>query len=644
MRATFLVVFIVISSSLFAEKWALCVGIDRYPQMANMPNLTHSKNDVRHTITTLESCGFASEKVVSLVNHNANIGNIHRAFRDFLSQATTEDLVVIYFVGHSFYKNDRVHWLLNNSSLDEIERTALSHQQLGFLIQKYLTAKNIFICSDARYHKSSFGKPQRQIHDYVNNRNICFLQSSSYREQSHARNGRSIFNYFFEIAMRGKPYLHRNADHNNDQKITISELSNFLVWSLSFCGYSQHPVVKGRNFYTINTVPKTAAKSTNQNRKGWFGENMPEGMEKAPQRGFYHWQTDKSLMVFIPQGKTTTGTSRKKLQELRKELPALREELQLYASLLQDEESLKTILANTLQETNISILKVNNRMNAISQQIKGFEETPDVDEPQLPVDIAMQQHIKEHIYYKTSQSILRKCYRDLQVARKKLREIEQDIGYLQQLEKLKPYAVFLTNTHNIKSYYIDVYEVTNQQYLHFCDETSRPYPPNPWWQENYLLDLGKHPVVNVSWKDAVAYSLWSKKSLPTNVQWEKAARGPQKFNFPWGNELPYLKIVNASVPPKPNNFNQQYPLFYPQVVDSFAAGRSFYQCHHMAGNVWEWCINTPVGRFRANHEYRIMKGGSFNSSDVMITTWFSQPVHVDSRRSDLGFRCVVEIE
>lgn len=633
-----------IFNSLLAEKWALCIGIDRYPHLTNMPNLTHSKNDVHHTITTLESCGFSGDKVVSLVNHNANIANIHRAFRDLLSQAAADDLVVIYFVGHSLYKDQRVHWLLHNSSFDEIERSALSYQQLAFLIQNYLTAKNILICSDARYHDSSLGKPKRQLRDYIDNDLICFLESSNYNETGHARNGRSIFNYFFEIAVRGKPYLHRSADYNGDQTITISELTNFLTWSLSFCGYSQHPVVRGRNFYTINTVPLIEPAVANTASRGWFGEKMPLGMEKAPQHGFYHWKADKSLMVYITKGKTTTGTSREELQNLRKELPALRQELQLYASLLQDEEKLKAILANTLQETNISILKVSNRMNDISQQIKGFEENPQVDEPQLPLDIAMRQHIKEHIYYKTSQSILRKCYRDLQIARKKLREIEQDILYLEQLETLNPNAVFLANTHDVKSYYIDVHEVTNRQYLHFCDETARPYPPNPWWQENYLLDLDHHPVVNVSWKDAVAYSLWSKKSLPTTIQWEKAARGPQNFAFPWGNELPYLKIVNASVPPNPHNFTKQYPLFSPQTVDSFSIGRSFYKCHHMAGNVWEWCINTPVSRFTANHEYRLMKGGSFNSSDLMITSWFSQPLHVDSRRSDLGFRCIVEAE
>ncbi|WP_372369583.1 SUMF1/EgtB/PvdO family nonheme iron enzyme [Candidatus Uabimicrobium sp. HlEnr_7] len=647
MIKSFWIISIIFLGHLHAEKWALCIGIDHYPQISSMPKLTHCENDIHHTTTTLELCNFPKEKILSLVNHNADIQNVHRAFRDFLSQAKKSDLVFIYFTGHSLHLNSETHWLLYNSSKDEIQRSALSLEQLTFLIKKYLKAKNIFICSDARYSKSSLGKPQHHFQSYFKNisNNICAVESSSYYKQSHARQGRSIFNYFFEVAILGKKYLHRKADYNNDQKITISELANFLSWSLSFCGYSQHPIVRGRNSFVIsNSQINVEPKYTIE--RGWYEEIMPHGMEKSNKYGFYRWKIDDSAMVYIPQGKSVTGTIQKNLRLLQKELPLIKEELQLYSSLFADEEKLKVILSNTLQETNISILKVNKRMTAISRQIKGLEKEPEIDEPQLPLGVAIEQHIKEHIYYRTSQSILRKCYRDLQIARKKLKELQQEIDYLDKLQKLRKhmYGIFAKVTHETKGYYIDIHEITNKQYLRFCNETSRPYPPNPWWQENYLLDSLDYPVVNVSWKDAMAYALWSKRSLPSDIMWEKAARGKEAYNFPWGNKQPYLGIVNASVPPTPNNFNKQYPLLKPQKTNSFPNGRSPYGCFHMAGNVWEWCVNTASHRFSKSADYRMTKGGSFNSSEFMITTWFHQPVHADFRRSDLGFRCVTEIK
>src|SRR6185503_14301312 len=75
----------------------------------------------------------------------------------------------------------------------------------------------------------------------------------------------------------------------------------------------------------------------------------------------------------------------------------------------------------------------------------------------------------------------------------------------------------------LQSYYIDKYEITNEQYLKFCEDTRRTPPTNPGWDENYIANNRNSPVVGVSWNDAAAYAQWAKKRLPTEAEWEKAA-------------------------------------------------------------------------------------------------------------------------
>ena len=129
--------------------------------------------------------------------------------------------------------------------------------------------------------------------------------------------------------------------------------------------------------------------------------------------------------------------------------------------------------------------------------------------------------------------------------------------------------------------YLDGYwmyktEVTVAQYRKFCEATNREMPEAPeWgWKED-------HPVVNVSWHDAVDYAKWAGASLPTEAQWEKAARGTDGRVFPWGNEWDAGACANSV----------SWSLKGTKPVGSCPAGASPYGCVDMAGNAWEWCAD-----------------------------------------------------
>jgi formylglycine-generating enzyme required for sulfatase activity len=146
-----------------------------------------------------------------------------------------------------------------------------------------------------------------------------------------------------------------------------------------------------------------------------------------------------------------------------------------------------------------------------------------------------------------------------------------------------PYSLPI-HTVSVPAFYIDVCEVTNAQYKAFCDATSRAYPPNPFYYTNYFTNPvhSNYPVVNVTWYDARDYATWRGKRLPTEAEWERAAKGnSDNRQWPWGDTW---VAANANVY---NNPADGYT--YTAPVGSYPNGVSPAGCYDMAGNVWEWC-------------------------------------------------------
>jgi formylglycine-generating enzyme required for sulfatase activity len=202
----------------------------------------------------------------------------------------------------------------------------------------------------------------------------------------------------------------------------------------------------------------------------------------------------------------------------------------------------------------------------------------------------------------------------------------------------------------LDAYYIDKYEVTNAQYQLFILATGRPAPfvdrfwaePYNWKGTDYPAGHGNYPVVLVSWEDAQAYAAWMKKRLPTEAEWEKAARAQLI-----GKQYPYGDTLKNNQANFDRGFFRENKL---KPVGSFEP--SSFGLYDMAGNVWEWCQdwyadtyykNSPAQNPRGPAEglYRVNRGGSWVNDERYLRCSQRGKNTPDCRSHILGFRCAL---
>jgi len=193
----------------------------------------------------------------------------------------------------------------------------------------------------------------------------------------------------------------------------------------------------------------------------------------------------------------------------------------------------------------------------------------------------------------------------------------------------------------LPAYYIDRYEVTNREYRRFLQATQFDREPGRWENGVYPEGMGDHPVTNITWDEALTYALWAHKRLPTEAQWEKAARGTDGRLFPWGN-TPSKKAANVGV----EGARQSRP------VGSYPEDVSPYRVYDMAGNVMEWTLDWyrayPGNEYkdpRFGTIFKVIRGNGFQKAghyflDAYRYAFYRTEGKPEAYFENVGFRTV----
>jgi formylglycine-generating enzyme required for sulfatase activity len=200
---------------------------------------------------------------------------------------------------------------------------------------------------------------------------------------------------------------------------------------------------------------------------------------------------------------------------------------------------------------------------------------------------------------------------------------------------------------HLEAYYIGKYQVTNARFAEFVKKTG--YRAQGDWQVFYFQGTENHPVVRVSWFDAEAYCRWAGLRLPTEAEWEKAARGTDGRKYPWGDAWDETRLnwyQGPGLPGMVKIYRERGML----PVGSFPGGASPWGCLDMAGNASEWCgdwyekkyyrrspASNPQGPERGR--YRVLRGGAwYNNSPDFFRCSFRRKLYPLDWLGFSGFR------
>ena len=211
------------------------------------------------------------------------------------------------------------------------------------------------------------------------------------------------------------------------------------------------------------------------------------------------------------------------------------------------------------------------------------------------------------------------------------------------------------HTVTLDAYYIDQYEVTMALYRKFLESGKHEAPPT--WDDEAATSVGDRPAIGMKWADAAAYCEWAGKRLPTEAEWEKAARGVDGRRYPWGHMQPFVDIANYNRGLWVSEAITLVPVTSGLEGMSVrhglkTGGKSPYGLAHMAGNASEWVADwydreyyqkspekNPTGPSQGDK--RVLRGGSWADlpAALRVTARFSAEPEFEDRT--IGFRCAM---
>jgi formylglycine-generating enzyme required for sulfatase activity len=596
------------------ESWAVLIGINRY-QHPRIPRLRYAVNDAQAVERTLLVQGFRPDRIFTLTDEKATKAAIERLLGDQLRQQVgAKDRLLVFFAGHG--KTDRLrsgeeegYLIPVDGDPNQLFSTAISMTALRQISDRLL-AKHILYIVDACY--SGYAVYNRAISDdlleeIVRKPAIQILTAGRQQDEAQERAGHGVFT---EVLIRG---LSGDAFPREKSWLALEELG---LW------------VKQRVFAESNK--KQLPQYGNLSGEGQFvfvksGPALGALAVTATIPGVEVWLGDRKI------GDTTAG-----------------------GTLL-----VPNLLAGTYRvtarkaghddwERTIDVI-ADQRVNLVI----GFEELGFPKEIRGD-DGAEMALIPEGYFWMGNTQEGMKPFSNFCTRQPKM-PICKDGHY--EREELPRQRVTLDG------FYIDRFEVTKAQFEKFVGATGHRTLPetqrdssvylekNGGWQRVQIANANwrspngpgssaepTHPVVQVSWSDAAAYCVWAGKRLPTEAEWEKAARGPDGRRFPWGDAW------------DPTRANGDRTVKRTTPVGSYPQGASPYGVYDMAGNVNEWVVDWyDEGYYRrgptrnppgpVTGKFRVGRGGSWLDPFVVLETTRRFAISPSYASNVLGFRC-----
>ena len=616
------------------EYWALIIGIDNYQHGLPLQTAVRDAMEVRDDLA--QRYGVRPERLIELFNERATLQNIAYALFRLSSEAKSDDIVLIYFAGHAQYDKDgRLQWWL------PVEGAPMEPETL---------------LTDAAIRQELQGMKVKQVHLFHVTAGVArelrlaqpILQAEREALEQERRQAEERIRLSTEEAQRAAEEQARlDAERLAGEKEEHARLEADRL-TREKEEQARREAEEAARREADRLARELAKQQAEQKRVEEERKRLAE--EKARQDAAEHARREVEENARRDAERLTREQiERAKLEAERRELEAERQRLENARAKLEAERQ-------ALQEAQRLAREREEQAKQQAEQQRLAEERKRAAAEQAAREEA-QRKLAEERHRTEDQAKARAEQRSKPIEEARVRpftpppagrELIGKDGAPMVLVSAGEFTMGGDSIDNprhpvyLDAFYMDKYEVTASHYAKFLQATGRHLPFK--WSEMSLVSHGGRPVIGVTWEDADAYCRWASKRLPTEAEWEKAARGTDGREYPWGNEAPT---------PRHANFNKccewkGYGVL--AIVGSLEAGRSPYGIYDLAGNVSEWVADwydntsykyelerNPKGP--RDGEEKVVRGGSWYDSALLQRSALRSRSYPSAPSTDRGFRC-----